>query len=175
MRSFVSGPQTLAEMVAQQMTPVNTPGAHLLFHNAGSEFAAQELAWPTGAVQTVDIAAAVAADVDGDGDLDLLTTTPPGILQWYRNDTPGLGHFLRVRIGGGALAEGAHVQIWAGGYAQERVRTTSTGAGGKQGPWLHFGLGSAAQLDVVRVIWPSGKVVELKNVAADQAVDVAMP
>jgi hypothetical protein len=33
---------------------------------------------------------------------------------------------------------------------------------------LHFGLGSADNMDSVQIRWPSGKVEELKDVAADE-------
>ena len=176
MRSIVVTPGGFAYALKTGKDPPFTPGSHLILHNDGGSFTPIALPWPTGGIQTVQAEAATAADVDGDGDLDLITTTAPGILHIYRNDTPTVGHALRVRLGGPAsAAEGAHVQIWAQGYAQERVRTTSSGTGSKQSPVLHFGLGSVKQVDLVRVTWPSGKQVELGNVKADQLIVVTPP
>jgi hypothetical protein len=42
-------------------------------------------------------------------------------------------------------------------------------------PRLHFGLGTATQVDQVKVTWPSGQVQYLTNLAANQIIEVVEP
>ena len=42
-------------------------------------------------------------------------------------------------------------------------------------PRLHFGLGEATRIDTISVRWPSGKVQELVDIAADQVLAVKEP
>ena len=53
--------------------------------------------------------------------------------------------------------------------------TTASGyASSSAGP-VHFGLGDARVADEIEIRWPSGTVQTLKNVAADQVVQVKEP
>ena len=121
-------------------------------------------------------------DVDGDDRLDIVAGTDRGPVI-YLNKTAPAGHFINVKLKGpptNPLGLDAVVEAWASGGAGNpkklitRVRNNTEGisaalsvcgighsAGG--GLPVHLGLGSAAAVDL-RVTFPGGKVVELKNV-----------
>jgi enediyne biosynthesis protein E4 len=75
-------------------------------------------------------------------------------------------HLIGTRSNKAAI--GARVTIHAAGITQfDEVR----GGGSylsQNDLRLHFGLGTAAKIDVVDIRWPSGKVESLKEVAADK-------
>jgi len=117
-----------------------------------------------------------AADVDDDGDLDLVAH---GL---YVNQSDE-GHFLKVKLTGGATpgvaaglsnrdAIGAWVRIVEGQNVQVRQVEGGKGTGCQNGRVLHFGLNEAVKVDTLTVHWPSGKVTEMVDVAADQTLEL---
>jgi hypothetical protein len=119
-------------------------------------------------------------DYDNDGFLDLFLTCgtqdKPRANHLYRNNGPAIGntnHWLKVKLNGQASNRsgiGAKIRIKATIAGKEiwQVREM-TGNGFSQtcpGLVAHFGLGDAAQADLVRIEWPSGIVQELTNVPA---------
>ncbi|MCL4179497.1 MAG: immunoglobulin domain-containing protein [Verrucomicrobia bacterium] len=123
------------------------------------------------------------ADYDGDGYLDLLVGNL-GLGQRnavYRN-AGGSNAWLKVRLVGqlsNRSAIGAKVQVKAtiGGTASSQMREISggTGYGSQDGLEAHFGLGSADQVDVLQIRWPSGIVQELKTVPTKQILTLTEP
>jgi hypothetical protein len=66
------------------------------------------------------------------------------------------------------VAIGARVTIHAGGMTQfDEVRAGSSYLS-QNDLRLHFGLGSAATIDLVEVRWPTGKTESFKDVAPDK-------
>ena len=112
--------------------------------------------------------------MDGDGDIDVVTMTPPGHMQVFRNDSKQ-GYALRVCLHptlSPAFADGALVQAWAGGHVQEAYATRASGFGAHGDPLVRIGLGEAAQLDNVKVWWPSGRMSLVPAPALDRILDV---
>lgn len=120
-----------------------------------------------------------AADVDGDGDLDLAAH---GL---YLNGNAD-GHYLKVKLTGGAApgataglsnrdAIGARVVAAIGTATQVRQVEGGKGTGCQNGRVLHFGLGGYQLVDSLTVFWPSGKFTELKEITADQTVNITEP
>ncbi|MBI5611007.1 MAG: CRTAC1 family protein [Deltaproteobacteria bacterium] len=171
--SLVAKPgQLLPAMSEWQPAPYVTAGHHVLFHNAGAKFQALTVPWLPTTDTTITPLSAAAADMDGDGDLDLLDLSPPGNLRLQRNDTPA-AHWLDFALAAGAGGQGvagAKVQVWAGGHMQEQELQLSGGSLAHRAPGVHFGLGSVAKLDHVVVWWPSGCVLRLNGVVADQVL-----
>jgi enediyne biosynthesis protein E4 len=63
---------------------------------------------------------------------------------------------------------GARVEVKAGGLTQyDEVRANSSFESASD-PRLHFGLGTATQVDSILVRWPSGKVDSMGSQAADK-------
>ena len=113
---------------------------------------------------------AALADFDGDGWLDLVVTNRRAPMELYRNVTEGTGHWLSLDVsmpGTNSRAVGALVTLSAAGRPQVQEITIGGGhAGGQAGP-LHFGLGTATEVDI-RIDWPDGTVSEVKGIGADQ-------
>jgi hypothetical protein len=114
------------------------------------------------------------ADADGDGDPDVVITANGGAPRLLRNDTAA-GNVLRVRLVGTAANRdgiGARVEATAGGHTRWRqVRTGSSYASQSELP-VTFGLGDAAGVESVRVIWPGGRVDELGPLEANQRITI---
>ena len=59
-----------------------------------------------------------------------------------------------------------------GSRRQIHERVAGSGYLSQDDPRIHFGLGPAAKVDRLTVIWPSGAVQVLENVAADRILTI---
>jgi hypothetical protein len=110
-------------------------------------------------------------DIANNGNVDIVVLNvgePPSLLL-NTNQIPN--HRVLFRLVGtksNRAAIGARVTIHAGGMTQfDEVR----GGGSylsQNDLRLHFGLGSAARIDLVEVRWPTGKTESFKDLAADK-------
>ena len=114
-------------------------------------------------------------DLFNDGNMDVVIEDligPPMILR--NPGVPGR-HWVSFELAGtksNRLAIGAKVKIVAGGMTQ----TSEIHSGGsylsQNDLRVHFGLGSAAKIDSLEVVWPSGATDEAKDLAADRFYSV---
>ncbi len=125
--------------------------------------------------------AVVLADYDGDGALDLFVARWSGGNSQLLRNQGNSNRWLKLRLQGEPpyrTAMGARIWIKTveeqGDRWQMRERMAYDGWGGTSEE-IHFGLGKAEQVDLVRVRWPSGKVTELRNVPANQVLTVIEP
>ncbi|WP_082125572.1 FG-GAP-like repeat-containing protein [Silvibacterium bohemicum] len=101
----------------------------------------------------------IAADVDGDGAADLIVTEADGSATVLKNVGGNKNHSLRIALTGLAdnkTAIGTKVEVFANGQEQ---KFEATGGAGylSQGPTdILAGLGQTEQVDVVRMLWPTG-------------------
>ena len=98
-------------------------------------------------------------DFDDDGDLDLLVTAmdaPPRLL---RNDSPRLGHWLKLRLLNryGSPAINARATLSAAGRSQLRELRSGSTYQSQSALELHFGLGAATVIDSLEIRWPGGR------------------
>jgi len=120
-------------------------------------------------------------DFDGDGRLDLFLTNgwgaPPfdrGPYYLLRNATSG-GHWLTVELQGvrsNRPGLGTRLELIACGRRQLRYHNGGTSYFSQSIVPPHFGLGSCAAADMLRIVWPSGVVQELEEVAVDRVLHV---
>jgi hypothetical protein len=116
-------------------------------------------------------------DYDDDGDLDLLITaidSPPLLL---RNETPGTGHWAKLKLLNrhGSPAVGARAIVTSGGRTQIReIRSGSTYAS-QSALEAHYGLGSSATIDELEVRWPSGGRSRFDRLDADRTITIREP
>jgi hypothetical protein len=99
-------------------------------------------------------------DVDGDGAPDLLVTQIGGPARLFHNVAPRRGHWLMVRAMeevGPRDAIGAEVQVRSGDRWWSRLIQPGQSYLCSNDPRAHFGLGPAAQIDEVVVLWADGR------------------
>jgi hypothetical protein len=132
-----------------------------------------------GVAQAWDSRASVPADYDRDGRVDLLVvqrgdqpvsvfrnqSAPNGWLQVRLEGDPGLPGFYRSTRD----AVGARIDVVTAAGTQRRDVIAGGHTCGSTGDYTQsFGLGGAAQVDELRVHWPSGRTTQLTSVAIDQ-------
>jgi hypothetical protein len=115
------------------------------------------------------------ADFDDDGNVDLVavdTSGPPHIL---RNEGGSGNGWLKVDAvakGGRRTAIGARVTVEAGGRTQFQDVIGVNGYLSQGDTRVHFGLGRAGKVDLVRVRWPDGAIDEWRDVKPNQILRV---
>jgi enediyne biosynthesis protein E4 len=121
---------------------------------------------------------AAVADFNGDGKLDLVVTALTAPAEIWINDSVGNSHWLELALEGTKSNRdgiGARIKLTAGGKAQYNHMTSASGYASSSVVPVHFGLGDARIAEEVEIRWPSGTVQMLKNIAADQVLQVKEP
>ena len=116
------------------------------------------------------------ADYDNDGDIDLLVNgvaDPPRLL---RNDGGNQQHWLIVELVGAGHRDALGTRIVARVDATSQTRERQSGGSylSSHDPRLHFGLGSATNVDL-DIRWPDGQEQQLRAVAANQFLRLSQP
>ena len=109
-------------------------------------------------------------DLDHDGRVDAIMVCHDNPLVYLHNLTEG-GHFITFQLEGTSSdrdAVGTRVSITVGGRRQTAWRTGGGSYQSASAPGLHFGLGSHDIIDLVEVLWPSGRVARYQHLQADQ-------
>ena len=115
-------------------------------------------------------------DYDGDGDMDWFVADELHS-RLYRNQF-NQNHWLQVDLAGIGLNPdglGARIQLSVEGNRQYREVHSAYGYCSQVQPWVHFGLGAAAQVDTLRVRWPDGQETVETDMAASQHLVVKHP
>jgi enediyne biosynthesis protein E4 len=117
-------------------------------------------------------------DFNHDGKLDLVVTALGAPAEIWMNDSPDTNHWLELALQGTKSNRdgiGARIRLTAEGHDQFNYVTTASGyASSSAGP-VHFGLGLAKNVEQIEIRWPSGTLQVLKNVAADQTLQIMEP
>ena len=154
----------------------------LLYHNLGNG-TFEEVGPRYGAVimeERVSRGLAV-GDLDDDGRLDVVINDLDGSPQLLRNELANAGNWLLVRLKGRGMntgAVGAVVTARTSGPAarvQKRLVQSGSSYISQEDKRLHFGLGQAAQVDSLDVLWPDGTTTKMPNVKANQVLNIQQP
>jgi hypothetical protein len=147
---------------------------HLLFRNTGGGRFAEVGKLAGAGFNTLRVGRGLAtADIDNDGDLDLLVTTNGQDAELLRNDGGNRGHSLLVDLrssGANARAIGARIRVTAGARTQMRDVRAGSSYLSQSELRAHFGLGAAATVDRIDIVWPSGRTETIPSIAANQLV-----
>jgi hypothetical protein len=113
-------------------------------------------------------------DLRNEGVLDLLVTSVAGPARLFRNVAPRRGHWLVIRAVdpslGGRDAYGAEITVHAGPRRWLRLVNPGYSYLCSNDPRAHFGVGQAARVDAIDVVWPDGSEERFAGQAADQAI-----
>ncbi len=115
------------------------------------------------------------ADIDGDGDLDVLLTANGGPARLFRNEGGNASGWIRLELAGRASnrdALGAMVTVRTKGLVQHAQLYRAKGYLSSVEHALTFGLVGGSHADQVRVVWPSGKTAEFRDLKAGRVYKV---
>lgn len=139
----------------------------------------QEQAQSLGLIHRLHGLGIVPFDVDNDGDLDIAITAANDDFNFYRNQLQGSdANWLRVVLETGGVSAvapngiGSRIIVRAAGHTYYHSMTACPTYLSQGELVAHFGLGSAAQVDEIRVEWPDGTVTVQTNFAANRTVSV---
>jgi hypothetical protein len=116
-------------------------------------------------------------DINNDGRLDAVVTTNDGPVHVLMNQTQTNNHWLLLKLVGHKSnrdAIGAEVTLAAKNGAQYAMVTTASSYLSSGDKRLHFGLGADTQVGL-EIRWPSGILQTLKDVHADQILQIDEP
>jgi len=114
-------------------------------------------------------------DLNNDGRIDIVTSSLGAAPEIFMNRTRNLYHWILIQLEGSRSNRdglGARIVLTAGGKRQYNQATTSVGYGSSSDRRVHFGLGAAAMIDMIEVIWPSRVHQVLRNIKADQILKI---
>ena len=113
-------------------------------------------------------------DLDNDGAPDLILCGTGGPVRVLRNIAPNRGHWLKLRLllpqQGNRDAIGAEAVVRAGGKSHWALLQPATSYLASHDPTLHFGLGAAASVEAIEILWPDGTKESFAGGAVDRAV-----
>ena len=117
-------------------------------------------------------------DIDNDGRLDAVVTTNEGPAYVLHNEIATGNHWLLLKLVGHKSnrdAIGAQIKIATGDGPQYAMVTTAGSYLSSGDKRVHFGLGKQTQASTVEIRWPSGITQMLKDVRADQILQIDEP
>lgn len=146
---------------------------NLLFENKGSlSFEEKGKSWGLGDL-TFSNGAAM-GDLDNDGDPDLVVNNMDENAFIYKNQSveQGRGNFLKVIAQGATSETFPSVTLYHGDTRQFIETRRVRGYRSSHEPAAHFGLGTDNLADSLIVRWPDGMEVVLRDVAANQILEI---
>jgi len=148
--------------------------SNLLYENQGHlEFTEQGKEWGLGDL-TFSNGAAM-GDLDNDGDLDLVVNNMDENAFLYRNQSVETqrGNYLSISVSGATSEVFPEVTLYHGDTRQMIEVRRVRGYRSAHSTSAHFGLGPAEKADSLKVRWPDGSTVLLRDVEANQNIEVA--
>ena len=116
-----------------------------------------------------------AVDLDRDGGIDLIVTAIGERARVFRNVSTARGHWIALRLFDPKLnrdAYGAEVTVIAGGTRRLRVLSPAESFLSSSNTIAHVGLGGAATIDSIEVLWPDGTRERFPGGTVDRMVEL---
>ncbi len=150
----------------------------LLLRNTGKDFV--DVSAASGAVFSQPwIGRGMAiGDIDNDGRIDAVVSTNDGPVHILHNETPTQNHWLTLKLVGHKSnrdAIGAEVKLGTAKGPQFATVSTAGSYLSSSDKRVHFGLGPESLAQSIEIRWPSGIQQTLKNVRADQILQIDEP
>lgn len=117
-------------------------------------------------------------DLDNDGRLDAVVTTNDGPVHVLHNQTQTQNHWLLLRLVGHSSnrdAIGAEVELVTAAGSQFATVSTASSYLSASDKRVHFGLGKESSIQRIEIRWPSGIRQTIKDVRADQILQIDEP
>ena len=121
---------------------------------------------------------AIFGDYDNDGDIDIVTTQVNQPAELLRNEGGNLHNWLRVKLVGVITNRdgiGARLTLTAGSQSWVQEARAGSSILCSNDPRCFFGLGDFAVVNRLEILWPSGILQILKNLAPNQEIVVIEP
>lgn len=168
----------VSDVIEQTRPSLHYREGMLLARNTGNGFV--DISNESGAVfrQTSVARGMALGDIDNDGRLDIVVSTNDGPAYLLHNETPSPNHWLLLKLVGHKSnrdAIGAEVKVTTGDCQQVATVTTTSSYLSSSDKRLHFGLGKETFVDRMEIHWPSGMVQTLKQIPADQVLQIDEP
>ncbi|MEO7273152.1 MAG: CRTAC1 family protein, partial [Vicinamibacterales bacterium] len=147
----------------------------LLYENLGGRF--RDITARAGpALQATRVGRGLAvADFDNDGSLDVVISSVGRAPVLLKNLAAKPGHWLTIKAEGtksNRFGLGATVTVTAGGRVQVLEINNVASYLSSNDIRLHVGLGAAATIEKIEIVWPSGAKQTLTDVKADQILTI---
>lgn len=118
------------------------------------------------------------ADFNNDGRIDIalleLDDLPSLLINRFSGNHHWIGLELKGKRGNGS-GVGARVSLRVGGRAQIREVKAGASFASCNDPRVHFGLGSATQVEELIVRWPSGRITRREALPVDRYLEIWEP
>jgi hypothetical protein len=117
-------------------------------------------------------------DLDNDGRLDAVVTTNDGLVHVLHNQTQTRNHWLLLKLVGHSSnrdAIGAEVELVTAAGSQFATVSTASSYLSASDKRVHFGLGKESSIQRIEIRWPSGIRQTIKDVRADQILQIDEP
>lgn len=117
-------------------------------------------------------------DLDNDGDLDLVVNNQNETASVYRNMSREMNpsfNYVSIKLNGAdrnTSGLGSKVYVYTNHGVQYLEQMPTRGYQSCMSNKLHFGLGDSKIVDSIRVEWPLGRVSHLKNIRANQLIEI---
>nr|WP_299385716.1 VCBS repeat-containing protein [Allomuricauda sp.] len=137
--------------------------SELKFKNVSQDWGLDDFSFSNGAAS---------GDLDNDGDLDLIVNNMDDEAFVYQNKAVemGTGNYLKVQMADKTSDAFPKVEISAGGTSQMIEMKRVRGYRSSQENNALFGLGNHNVVDTVSIYWPSGKMEQRFNIAANSTI-----
>lgn len=164
-------------LAAADSFPVVKTASYAFRNRGGYQFSDQSKDW--GIIKPTFSTGGVYVDLDNDGDMDLVINNIDDDAFVYENTlntktrVNPTQHYIKIKLVGDAKNTGgigATIRIYYGGKQQFYDQQPCRGYMSTVDAMAHFGLGTASNVDSLRIRWADGKTQLLSNVKANQAV-----
>ncbi|MEO5603950.1 MAG: VCBS repeat-containing protein [Cyclobacteriaceae bacterium] len=158
-------------------TMTSTPVHNYLYKNNGDlTFSDKSQTW--GFKELNFSNGAAYADLDNDGDLDLIVNNqnaPASVFKNLSRDNFPDQNYLQISLKGAGknlAAFGAKIRVFTGETVQYFEQMPTRGFQSSVSDRIHIGLGKTAQVDSVKITWPSGNTLLLYEIKVNQLLEI---